>query len=447
MNKSKIFLYVAVMASGLALMTLIGCKKGSTNHDVQISAFSFQTSTLAPDIRSTTFIVDTLNKIIYNVDSLAFTDDLTKQVPVVSCFAKPDELRINDVSWNQVDSVDVSNPFKLTVVSSDKKIVNDYKVTVIKHKVDANQITWTSYSTNMPADGFNGGKVMVSDYGYLFVGVDKSSKTVVYTSENGSSWTKQSESGVSLNLSTLFMPINFMATSTAFAVGTDKCLYIMNADTYLFEKADVSLTDGYTLTDIIGEYEQTVLLLAVKDNMPAVFGYAEGTVKLITQLLPAGFPIKGNTAKCTVLFDEVAGENTYASYLIGGESATGLVQGVYSEDDGIYWTNVIKNTDYCFPPLKNASAVWYDKRLFVYGGQLSDGSYTKGYHSFDSGFSWTALTVAENLPSDCELAYNISAVHKRYDDYMYIFGGYTTNGTYKFQCYKGIAIHKSFIIQ
>ncbi len=430
------------------LIVLVSCSKPNTYHDVNIKKFTFRTSTLAPDLKGIVFIVDTFSNQIYNIDSVSYTSDLRKVVPIVTCYSTPSEIRINDNTWNQSDSIDVSAPFKLTIVGQDKKTVRNFTVTVGKHSVDQDKITWVSLNPSGIEDGLKAGKALYKWNSIILIGEDASGKNPVYSSPDAVFFEWQGTLENTIAVKTLYAPKTSDVPDSLFALTADGgSLVAISSD--LVETV-YKMPDGVKAVDIIGEHKsEGILLLADKAGQKVLYKYLNGAVTASAGTLPAEFPTLGSSAKCAIMLDAPTIKNVVESYVIGGKAeGNDFVQNAFSTDNGWYWTSVVKEpaSRFCFEGLNSAAAVWYDKRLFLYGGRNKDGL-SPAYVSFDNGFSWRQARDSECLPASSVLASDISVISDSNDDYIYVICGNDNSGVFKIQCFRGRAVHKDFILK
>lgn len=435
----------AVLTAMLAI--LVSCSKPNTYHDVNVKKFTFRTSTLAPDIKGIVFIVDTISNQIYNIDSVSYTSDITKLVPIVTCYSTPGEIRINDKAWNQTDSLNVSAPFKLTIVGQDKKTVRNFTVTVNKHTVDQDKITWVPLTPQGIEDGLKAGKALYKWNHIVFIGEDASGDNQVYSSLDAQYFEWQGTLENAIDVNTLYAPKSSDTPDSLFALAPDGGSLIAISND--LNEAVYDMPDGVYGIDIIGEHKsEGILLLADNAGQSLLYKYSDGAITASSGTLPAGFPTLGSSAKCAILLDSPTIKNVVESYVIGGKTeGNDFVRNAFSTDNGWYWTSVVKEpvSKFCFEGLNSASAVWYDKRLFLYGGKNKNG-FSPTYVSSDNGFSWRLARGSECLPEASVLATDISVISDSDDDYMYAVCGNDKDGVFKIQCFRGRAVHKDFIL-
>lgn len=431
---------------GAALSLLAGCSEPSTYHDVNVKTFTFKTSTLAPDLKGIAFTVDTIQNIIYNLDSVSYTSDITKVVPVVTCYSTPSEIRINDNYWNQVDSLNVTAPFKLTVVGADKSTTRSFTVTVNKHTVDQDKISWTALTPTGLDKDFTAGRAVYRWNKILLVG-EAAGSQYCYSSPDAVTWSFVKSVDNDIDLRTLYSPEGDSAPDSLFALSADKSKLIAITPEQI--ECVIALPDGVQGVDIIGEEKSgKMIILANQSGTPKLFSFKKGNVEALSGSLPQGFPVDGYSAKCNAHLDAPVVKNVIASFVIGGKcDGTDYVRNAFSSDNGWYWTSVIKTPidKYGFEGLNSSTVVRYDRRLFIYGGKTAAGITNPAYVSSDTGFTWAVSDDSERLPESSVLAYDISVIRDTNDGYMYAVCGWDVNGTFRIQCFRGRAIHKDFI--
>lgn len=449
MNKKVIGAFCTL--SIILLSVLAGCKKSSASSETGIKSFTFASNDSAPDLRNITFFIDSLGGQIYNLDSVAYTSNITKVVPKVTCYSTPSEIRINDESWNQVDSIDASKPFKLTIVAANKTTTRDVTVTVVKHTVNSNEILWYKLNNDIPVK-LSAAKVFILNGLLVLVGESADGNTkYVYTSEDASTWVQQSSGSWNFKISTLYLYPNLVVEGL-FALGDDNSLYVMSSD-YTFKKS-ADIPAGYTAIDIIGAYDimETEMLIFAKNNKNenAVLRYQhDGTFKDAGFNNPSSFPEQGYAAKfCNTNTSSIYESGDIASYLIGGVDKGGnILANVFSSDNAWYWTDVRKfplEEKIIFPAVKNASASYYDKKIFLIGGQCTSGYIDQMYISDDNGYSWYGGKSYNKIPfADYRIKYGCNVVSDNYGN-LYVIGGYTDSGEFVLDSYKGRARHFDF---
>ncbi len=438
--------------SVIFLSSLESCKKSSASSETRIESFTFASNDSAPDLRNIVFFIDSINSNIYNIDSVAYTSNLTKVLPKVSFYSTPSEIRINDKSWNQVDPIDASNPFKLTIVAANKKTVHDYNVTIIKHKVNSDEIIWSELNNSIDTK-FSSARVLIANGVLVLIGKSTDGKIYVYTSDDGEAWTLENSGTWDIDLSTLYVLPNLILEGIM-SLGNDNSVYAMSSDFSLNRVADI--TDGYNATDIIGAYDvlDTKILIFAKNSKDenAVLSYSpySKTIEDVGFNNPYSFPEQGSAAKvCITNTSSVYESGIIASYLIGGLDKDGnMTATAFSSDNLWYWTDVRKiplEEKYIFPAIKNAGATYYDKKIFIVGGQTTSGYMGGMYVSDDKGYSWNEGKPYQNIHfADFRIKYGCNVVSDNYGN-IFVIGGYTDSGEFVLDSYKGRARHFDFI--
>lgn len=433
-NLTKISFFVLLAV----LLATVSCSSGKKSSDTTIKSFTFGACNAAPDLTLKKYYIDSIAGTIKNTDSINYTSNISKVIPYMSFNTTPSEIRINDVAWNRSDSIDATSPFKLTIVAANGKSFKDYTVTVNKHTVNPDSIIWTKLEHNLPG-GFVSAKVFDCDDEFVLIG-EKSEKIDVYSSLDGISWSEVA-TGLDLEVNPMSGYVTQGATlkDSIYLLGHNlDALYVFDRD----DKAFVKVADftEYEAVDIIGEYKSELLILAKKNERPAILSFHDDKLTEKDSSLPASFPVGGEFAPVLVKYDSRSSFNVESTFIVGGTLANGsLSDGVHATDNGWYWSNVVKSpAAVYFTGVRHTAAVFYAKYLFTFGG-ITDvilPTFIPMQVSYDNGFTWDEATSYQKLPAGFSPKYGISALADDNDN-MYVFGGYDENDQYKFEIYKG----------
>ena len=442
----RILIRAALFFGVLALIMASGCKSSGSSGSTGITKFTFKASDNAPDINQITYTVDTVAGTITNYDSIAYTSVITQVVPVVTLGKTVSEIRINDVAWNQTDSIDVSSEFKLTIISANKKYFKDYTVRINKHTVNPDSIVWQKIDHDLPA-GFTGGRALYTDDIFLFIG-ERDGSQETYMSTDCTEWTMLSQSDPVININTAYATRGFNLYGGIYALSlAGDAIYTYNSIEGSFEKT-VAI-EGFTATDIIGEYQDEILILAKKDGNSAILTYKDGAVTEKKSSYPSSFPVAGGFARLLVKYDEETTANVESTFLIGGETSQGVyTTGVHATDNGWYWSNILKTpSSSYFTPMSYSAAVQYCKKLYTFGGvtNSSGTEFADNQISSDNGFTWSAPANYQKVPDAFTPKYGISAIAADDGDF-YIMGGFNSGKTYVLDFYKGRVRSADFLI-
>lgn len=439
----------ALFLGVLALMVASGCSSSSSSSSsTGITKFTFKASDNAPDINQITYMVDTVAGFITNFDSIAYTSNITKVVPLITLPYAASEIRINDAAWNQTDSIDVTSPFKLTIVAANKKSVKDYTVKINKHSVNPDSIVWKKINHNLPSE-FSKGKVLYMGSCLIFVGEHTSGKQRIYTSRDCVSWSMVSESEPTIEINSLYATSGFSQKGRIYALSTSGSgIYTYNSTTGAFDECGV--IEKFTGKEILGEYKDEILILAESEGVPAILSYKDGEVTEKVSSYPSSFPLAGGFATLLVKYDSETTANVESTFIIGGETVAGtFTSGVHATDNGWYWSNVLKiPPEEYFQKMSYSAAVQYLKTIYTFGGVTNSTltQYANNLVSTDNGFTWKEPANYQKVPDEFTPKYGISAIASD-DDNLYLLGGYTDAKIYTLDFYRGRARMADFIKQ
>lgn len=198
----------------------------------------------------------------------------------------------------------------------------------------------------------------------------------------------------------------------------------------------IPVADGtHSMTMLLGELNQK-LWIAGKDATNNTLSFFDGTTIQTVEdaILPQLFNLAGSTPLTT----------STALYLLGGDNNNQAQNSVLSTDNGFYWTNILNQSgQYAFTPRHHASAVYYDNYLYIFGGLSTNQTVEQtSYRSKDNGYSWTPIPTYQQLPSSYQWKKGCTAVS--FQDNIFLVG--TSSSQQEITLCKG-RIHKADFIQ
>lgn len=444
-------------------------------------------------IDSVFFSIDLNRGVIFNADSLPVGTDVKKLVPTMkyTTSATAVKLTVNvdgveeehDYMANPTDTLDFTNPVKVTVTAQDQTTTRTYTVKVNVHKMEPDSLVWDRLAvTPLPSS----------------LGRPKTQKTVAYLGttyslikENNDSYTLAVGSDVLAGEWNLKTPqLDFEPDVRTMTALSDR-LCVLDAAGVLHTSADGVAWEntGLIWTNIIGAYGDVLLGMRndggtlMHTSWPAT--YSETPVK-------KDFPISGYS-------DFVQFSNRWTTLPIGFMTGGRLADGTLTEKtwgfDGDNWEILSENM---VPKVTGASIVPY----YVYrktssslvqtefsvwmliGGELEDGLANRRiYVSYDNGVNWYAADTQMQLPDYfpglrdldalmiewpkqaslegnwqtrgnalrtpmAKLKYEVDDYEVYWDcPYIYIFGGFTDSGSLNDEIWRGVLNRLSFIPQ
>lgn len=428
----RIFVKSSMLLLFAVLLATVSCKKGSSSSSTTINSFTFKACDLAPDLALKKYTVDSIAGTILNVDSIGYKSNIKKVVPLITFKRAPSEVRINDVAWNQIDSIDASSPFKLTIIAGNKKDFKDYMVTVNKHTVNPDSVVWTKLEHDLIED-FESAKVFYTENVFLLIG-EILDKIYVYSSDDGVSWLLDA-SGLDedVDLMSGYAPQGETLRDSVYMLGSSyDALYVFDSTDDKFKKlADI---ENCQAVAILGEYKNELLILAKKDSKPVVLSYHGGAITEKSSSLPSSFPVDGGFSPLLIKYDASTTFNVESMFLVGGNY-------VHATDNGWYWSNVVRSPgEGFFTNVTQCGAAYYAKYLYAFGGQTKNGTpkYMPMQVSVDNGFTWSVGETYQRLPDEFAPKYGISAIADRNNN-LFVFGGFDEDGNYVTDFYKGRA--------
>lgn len=446
-------------------------------------------------IDSVFFSIDLNRGVIFNADSLPVGTDIQKLVPVIGCPSSVSAVTLTvntdgtektyDYATNPNDSIDFTNPVKLTITAEDLTTVCSYTIKVNVHNVEPDSLVWDKLAaTPLPSAGGNPSQqktVKFKDTTYSLIEENNGSYSMAVANDVlTADWTVNA-----LNLD--FQP----DVRTMNATPSDLCVLDLSGVLHTSSDGISWSNTGLVWTNIIGAYGNAMLGLKndggklIHTSWPADAGYPETEVEV-------NFPVAGFS-------DFVQFSNRWTTLPIGLMTGGRLKDGSLTECtwgfDGDNWAILSENM---LPKIEGASIVPY----FVYrktssalvqtefsvwmliGGRLENGDFNKTiYVSYDNGVNWYAADSQMQLPDYFPGLYNLDALmiewpkqasllgnwqtkshvglspmarikfdvdnYEVYWDcpYIYIFGGINSSGSLNDEVWRGVLNRLTFIPQ
>lgn len=360
------------------------------------------------------FNIDQINGKITCVDSLPNWVDLTKVVPKFVAYGNvygrinPDKTDTNEYYMTSgADSVDLSSPFTMRVISTDGVSKKVYTVQMFKRTTNCDTLEWKANNINTNFNTYTRPLVLNGKV-YLFHENDNG-ETCVSTSTNGIEWDTKNANAIKYESVTLFK-------DNMYALGTDG---------YMF-----SSTDGETWTKVSSS-PFVQILAADKQNIYVYDGTSiVGSSDLQTwsnygdkdmEYIPTSFISSFSSASKTnpnieiltmVGLNENNLNNSIAWYKVSSANK-------YVDQNWIH-INANKSNIFPFVYLSGLSATAYKNAIYAIG--KTDGSYEYFYRSDDNGISWHPIKSQYTLPDDIN-SNNAFATILTVGDEMWIIKG------------------------
>lgn len=342
--------------------------------------------------------------LIYNTNPLPVNADLKKvKVNIATSGLVTYIKNGKDTIWNSTDTLDFTAPVNFTVLAynSDGTIVKRvYKVSFSKHTQDPDSLNWGTnpYGVNTGVVGKHK-SIIYNNNVYTFQD-DNSAQVKVSSSDvsDGATWTALSP----------ITGIEGKADYTSVTVFKNK-LYILSSG---FAYAS---TDGinWSKQDLLGGDIKNLLVsfdgkLSATKTVSGILKFcvtSDGTTWKLGKDVPRDFPTSNVSATSYSL---KTNSNIKTAILVGDREnllpgETDLIAVPWSTFDGLEWANlpyIPKDptaTDYSCPKTKNISIIYYNNKLYTFGGQGATS--LDSFYSSEEGIVWKKVTEKVCFPN------------------------------------------------
>lgn len=449
MRAKDFFKYGLCLVLVTSLFLTTSCEKDDPLSDLTgLTSFGFTNDI----IKDYPFTVDNSNFVIKNNDSLPYQFDVSNLTAQFS-FIEGSTVTVGGAPQiSGASSNNFSNSVTYDVTAEDGVTTRSYKVHVNVAKINPEGLKWNKTNPNAFDDTYetqeyfslNGKHYVI--LGKKFQWFVSTPESKLYSSTDGISWTEETISGD--------FPVGYdhnivVSNGVAYVVG-----YISGVDTYgaaqpTLEANLFSSTDGVNWTKTEGALDVSRIytpainlngtIYAFGGNLQGGFGSFSGSKSTEAPFFPASafsnttlVSSDGSTFTPSAEYTAEMPRRTLAAsyvyndkmYIVGGLDASGFpLSDVWSSTDGVAWTLV---SDGGFSPRIKASTVEYDNKIWMFGGQLSDGTCSSEFLvSEDGGISWAPVEDDQMLPDNFTPRCNADIIVAE-DGTLWIVGGETT---------------------
>ena len=365
------------------------------------------------------FIIDQVERRIYNADSLPVGTNVSKVVveitadtPYIVFVADKDSL------WTSTDSLNFENPVKFKVMAQSMEYGAVYTAEINVHKQEPDSLVWSNLSSDFNGSAIQAQKaVYFNDKIYVFARQDEGKVAVTTTSiTDGHSWSA-------------LQPLSLEKADYSTAMTWGDHLYII-AENQLYQSengTDWSKIESapklkMLVSNIYSQNnpEENNKLIAINTDNVFVESH-NGTEWTEQESVPYGFPetslsfvsypLNTNSSIDRML---VLGENPIAT------DTTSVVWAQLSTENT--WGNYPPekdNLDFC-PKLENIAMIHYNNQLYAFGGPgKKNGSnlapFSAFYESVNNGITWQQVKRYVFFPEE------FSNLYKQADgNYSYV---------------------------
>lgn len=319
-----------------------------SNTMVRTFAFSSDINVL-PNLPYRYFTIDLVEGRIFNPDSFPYGTDISALVPDIT-FSSPSSVEITvrdksdtanvlktiDYLKNDNDSIDFNNDVRMRVVASDGITVQNYRIDVRVHQVQADSLMWTTLGTHSLPTTLTAPLVQKT--------VAFRNKIYCFTADTESYNIGTAETPVSEWTTNAFTPCSDTMSIASITASADS-LYALCGQPD--DDGNLSLavsSDGITWTartdikfsSLIGMWENTLVGLSRTDGEYRHASYSEGAFTA-SDPIESGFPVSGYSA---VVARRDTSYGTSQIYFFGGCTADSSFSSRIWACDGEHWVAI-----------------------------------------------------------------------------------------------------------
>ena len=334
------------------------------------------------------FVIDQLNRKIYNPDSLPKGVNVSKALVNISAdgnvFYKYLDEEKEDTIWTPTDSLDLTRPITLKVLTyspvyNDFRLGESYELKVNVHNLNPDSLVWNHYETSF-ASLTEQKAVYSNNYLYVF-GKDENKEIKVYklNVEKGNvkgGWTDLNISNNNINIYSALAYNN----DVYYVAGGN--LYKLIDNTKVGSESNlsslISVSNGYMLA-YTTDPENNVITLD-KEGVKGESSTSE-------------FDFSGRifASSSQAEHNSSLWRTTVMSYNTATADTTANIFSYISSDEK--WVESTPNNPVTCPNLKDISMVEYDGKLYAFGGKRDNGktkikAFESFYYSNNYGFDW-----------------------------------------------------------
>ena len=479
-----------VMLSLLLAATVISCNKDTKETDEEyyttststtlVSAFSLgKNNDILYNLDSVYFTINQEQNLIYNADSLPKGTDVTHMLVSIAFpnAVKQAEFHVTggrimrDTTFNYTsatkDSIDFTGNVALNVTSYDGTRTRTYNIQVNVHQMEPDSLYFSqSLRRDIPGEPVSllGDKTVKMGEEYVCMVNDNRNYYIARASNPGGTWTRT-------DITLPFTPKVSSLTATSDA------LFLLDGNGELFRSIDYGTTwtdCGVTWYSINGAFGDKLLGILYDgvfkhDEYPRSSGYEPKEVE-------NNFPIY-------VSSDLIAADNEWTDrqqkMLVGGRMQDGNLTKAVWGYDGNTWAEISSdaNEGNSLPQIESPVLIPYmtystDTTTYrtkgivtwlLMGGRLQDHTFNADtYVSYNQGITWSKAEQCMNQPDYMPAFYGaqafvveetLSKMRRRsvtepitswQCPYIYIMGGYGSDGTCLNNVWKGVINRRAF---
>ena len=392
-----------------------------TPSTVAVKEFHIQANPLIlANLDSVFFSIDLTHRVIYNADSLPKGTDVTRLIPSITFMNSmsevnltylKDDLKDTTVNYltNPSDSINFTNPVKLSVVAADGINSYEYTIKVNVHNQLPDSLIWDRTANAALPSRLPGPveqKTILADKA-IYSLIKENNGTMTLAAVDDINFLPEAEGKE--------VEFEFTPQTESFTWAGDS-FYILAADgtLYMSDDAITWISTGEKWTSIVGPYLGSIM--GIKSNTEGLMQHCHfpDNPDISDSILESDFPITGRTSLGTI---ETEWAPDPVVIFTGGIDANGNVSNATWAFDGTVWTTI---SEHPTEPIYGATLLNYkafrskgkpfsETELDVwllYGGCLEGGNFNNElFISLNNGITWTKASEFMQLPEEFPLLF------------------------------------------
>lgn len=320
------------------------------------------------------FVINDVDQIIYNYDSLDAGTDLTAVSTRFYGYTSQPTIQVRkDGVWEEFKNgslLNLNNPVEILSTSYDKSHQKQYTIIVRIHNYDVAAITWNKYGTIDNKEKIACQQSFSTNQNNYWFYKTTSGESYLMSSKDLKKWSKKS-----LNIEDADWTSSAILGDSIYVQDGSKKIYAASLSTLKF----ASYSSEVELEKILFTIGKNIWAIAKEENGYAL--YAKGSADFQKKAtLPTEFPTEN-----LITFTSTSGY-TSLGYIFATQNGNGTVWSIDNKGNA----RMLQQPDGTIPALTNPILFQYENMLGIVGGEKEDGTHsTQCYSSKNCGVSWS----------------------------------------------------------
>ena len=359
------------------------------------------------------FTIDQLKRTIENKDSLPVGSDVSKVLVSIEADSKvimyekrAENGELKDTLWASTDSIDFTRPVAFKVFAQNGMMGKSYMVKVNVHKQVPDTLVWAHFTTpKFASESLHKQKTVVKEQTLYTFGIKSDGTAVVETMQAKDGGTAAWREYAVLPANTNTYSAQVWNNEIYFVA--DGKLYKLNAEAEQGYTQVGTLDTLHTLVGIgkVSVYEEAMLAFNTNKKVVALdgngslvtekeFGFVNDMSFATDRLSSVNYTTRHNkslTRTIVMSNNPNVAENDTTSFVYN-----------YTTNDTEWGKYTMPNPTTC-PNLENISMIYYDNKLYAFGGGMKSKEikpFEHFYCSIDNGRTWKKVTKNITFPQE-----------------------------------------------